>query len=179
MSAKDNNPSLLSKVAKFVRNPTTNWTDLDKQDPEPEAGYSKQALKEMIERKRQNDFVRKREFDQLRKLRSRDPASSPDLAGRPSYFQSSMPSNSDERAMTIKKIDEIEAQMSNQWWQGKNSGVPAPGAAPAAARPGCSRSAPCRGGRGRGRARAGPRRARQMTAAWGSHPAPAAARPRC
>ena len=92
----------------------------------------------MIERKRQNDFVRKREFDQLRKLRSRDPASSPDLAGRPSYFQSSMPSNSDERAMTIKKIDEIEAQMSNQWWQGKNSGVPAPGAAPAAARPGDS-----------------------------------------
>jgi anti-anti-sigma regulatory factor len=133
MSAKDNNPSLLSKVAKFVRNPTTNWTDLDKQDPEPEAGYSKQALKEMIERKRQNDFVRKREFDQLRKLRSRDPSSSPDLAGRPSYFQSSLPSNPDERAMTIKKIDEIEAQMSNQWWQGKSSGSPRPGGtAPAA-----------------------------------------------
>ena len=123
MSAKENhNPSLLSKVAKFVRNPTTNWTDLDKQDPEPDAGYSKQALKEMIERKRQNDFVRKREFDQLRKLRSRDPAVSPDMAGRPSYFQSSLPSNPDERAMTIKKIDEIEAQMSNQWWQGKNDG---------------------------------------------------------
>ena len=124
MSTKENNPSLLSKMAKFVRNPTTNWTDLDKQDPEPDNGYSKQALKEMIERKRQNDFVRKREFDQLRKLRSRDPASNPDLAGRPSYFQSSLPSNPDERAMTIKKIDEIEAQMSNQWWQGKNDGVP-------------------------------------------------------
>lgn len=132
MSAKENpNPSLLSKVAKFVRNPTTNWTDLDKQDPEPDAGYSKQALKEMIERKRQNDFVRKREFDQLRKLRSRDPGSSPDLAGRPSYFQSSLPTNPDERAMTIKKIDEIEAQMSNQWWQGKNDGNPKPAAPPA------------------------------------------------
>ena len=131
MSAKDNHSSLLSKVAKFVRNPTTNWTDLDKQDPEPEAGYSKQALKEMIERKRQNDFVRKREFDQLRKLRSRDPGASPDLAGRPSYFQSSLPSNSDERAMTIKKIDEIEAQMSNQWWQGKSSGAPPPASATA------------------------------------------------
>lgn len=129
MSAKDNNSSLLSKVAKFVRNPTTNWTDLDKQDPEPEAGYSKQALKEMIERKRQNDFVRKREFDQLRKLRSRDPGASPDLAGRPSYFQSSLPSNPDERAMTIKKIDEIEAQMSNQWWQGKSTGATLPGSA--------------------------------------------------
>ena len=124
MSTKENSPSLLSKMAKFVRNPTTNWTDLDKQDPEPDNGYSKQALKEMIERKRQNDFVRKREFDQLRKLRSRDPASNPDLAGRPSYFQSSLPSNPNERAMTIKKIDEIEAQMSNQWWQGKNDGVP-------------------------------------------------------
>jgi len=126
MSAKDNNSSLLSKVAKFVRNPTTNWTDLDKQDPEPEGGYSKQALKEMIERKRQNDFVRKREFDQLRKLRNRDPNANPDLAGRPSYFQSSLPSNPDERAMTIKKIDEIEAQMSNQWWQGKSNGAPPP-----------------------------------------------------
>ena len=123
MSTKDNSPGLLSKVAKFVRNPTTNWTDLDKPDAEPDTGYSKQALKEMIERKRQNDFVRKREFDQLRKLRSRDPsAGNPDLAGRPSYFQSSLPSNPDERAMTIKKIDEIEAQMSNQWWQGKNDG---------------------------------------------------------
>ena len=124
MATKDNNGSgLLSKVAKFVRNPTTNWTDLDKQDPEPENGYSKQALKEMIERKRQNDFVRRREFDQLRKLRNRDPsAANADLAGRPSYFQSSMPSNPGERASTIKKIDEIEAQMSNQWWQGKGDG---------------------------------------------------------
>lgn len=115
-------PGLLSKVAKFVRNPTTNWSDLDKLDAEPEQGYSKQALKEMIERKRQNDFVRRREFDHLRKLRNRDPSlGSPELAGRPSYFQSSLPSNPGERAMTIKKIDEIEAQMSNQWWQGKGS----------------------------------------------------------
>ncbi len=136
MATKDNNPGLLSKVAKFVRNPTTNWTDLDKQDPEPDTGYSKQALKEMIERKRQNDFVRRREFDQLRKLRSRDPsAGNPDLAGRPSYFQSSLPSNPDERAMTIKKIDEIEAQMSNQWWQGKNEGAMPPGAAARAGDP--------------------------------------------
>lgn len=121
---KESPPGLLSKVAKFVRNPTTNWADLDRQEPEQDQGYSKQALKEMIERKRQNDFVRKREFDQLRKLRQRGPgAVNPDLA-RPSFFQTSMPANSDERAMTIKKIDEIEAQMSNQWWQGKQPGRP-------------------------------------------------------
>ena len=137
MATKDNNNSgLLSKVAKFVRNPTTNWTDLDKQDPEPDNGYSKQALKEMIERKRQNDFVRRREFDQLRKLRNRDPsAGNPELAGRPSYFQSSMPSNPGERASTIKKIDEIEAQMSNQWWQGKTDAAKPPGAGSAAEPP--------------------------------------------
>ena len=119
MVTKDNNAGLLSKVAKFVRNPTTNWADLDKPVVEADSGYSKQALKEMIERKRRNDFVRKREFDQLRKLRNQDPAAPIDVAGRPSFFQSSMPSNVDERAGTLKKIDEIEAQMSKQWWKGK------------------------------------------------------------
>ncbi len=131
MSTKEPPNGLFSKVAKFVRNPTTNWADLERPEAEQEPGYSKQALKEMIERKRQNDFVRKREFDQLRKLRSRGPGgASPDMA-RPSYFQNSLPANSDERAMTIKKIDEIEAQMSNQWWQGKQQGRQAPSAAAA------------------------------------------------
>jgi ABC-type transporter Mla MlaB component len=119
MATKDNPTGLLSKVAKFVRNPMTNWADLDSQPPPPDSGYSKQALKEMIERKRQNDFVRKREFDQLRKLRSRDPAARAESAGRPSFFQTSIPSNIGERAVTLKKIDEIEAQMSKQWWKGK------------------------------------------------------------
>ena len=120
MATKDNPAGLLSKVAKFVRNPTTNWSDLDNPpSTDAESGYSKQALKEMIERKRQNDFVRKREFDQLRKLRNREPGASPEVAGRPSFYQSSMPSNLDERAHTLKKIDEIEAQMSKQWWKGK------------------------------------------------------------
>ncbi len=52
----------------FVRNPTKDWSELDRAEPDQESGYDKQALKAMIERKRQNDFVRKREFDQLRKL---------------------------------------------------------------------------------------------------------------
>ena len=121
MATKDNNSSLLSKMARFVRNPTKDWSELDKPEPEPEqdSGYSKLALKEMIERKRQNDFVRRREFDQLRKLRRNSPSISPELAGRPSFFQSSIASNPDERAITLKKIDEIEAQMSRQWWKGK------------------------------------------------------------
>jgi anti-anti-sigma regulatory factor len=119
MAQGDAPPGLLSKVAKFVTNPTKDWSELDRREPEQDSGYSKEALKEMIERKRQNDFVRKREFDHLRKLRRREPSANPGQGGRPSFFQSSLTSNIDERAETLKKIDEIEAQMSHQWWKGK------------------------------------------------------------
>ena len=128
MATKDNNAGsgLLSKVAKFVRHPTKDWAELDQPEPEQDSGYSKQSLKEMIERKRQNDFVRRREFDQLRKLRRNEPIAASDQADRPSSFHSSMASNQDERATTIKKIDEIEAQMSKQWWKGKHDEAATP-----------------------------------------------------
>ncbi len=119
--SKDENAGLLSKVVKFVRNPTTNWGDLDQQESDRESSYSKQMLKEMIERKRRNDFVRKREFDMLRKMRRSEVMAGHDPGGRPSFFQSSMPSKPDDRAMTLKKIDEIEAQMSMQWWKTKQA----------------------------------------------------------
>ena len=71
--------------------------------------------------------MRRREFDQLRKLRQRDALTGQrveDPAARPSFFQSSLTSP-DDRAVTIKKIDEIEAQMSMQWWKSKqNSDAP-------------------------------------------------------
>lgn len=122
-----NEPSgLLSKVVKFVRNPTTNWSDLDRPDLDKESQYSKQMLKEMIERKKRNDFVRRREFDQLRKLRQREAQPSFDAVERPSFFQSSMQSKLDDRAGTIKKIDDIEAQMSRQWWKAKDSSASQP-----------------------------------------------------
>lgn len=114
---------LLSKMVRFVRNPTVNWTELDAIEADRESQYSKQMLKEMIERKRRNDFVRRREFDQLRKLRQREALQgqrAEDPTARPSFFQSSMTSP-DERAVTLKKIDEIEAQMSQQWWKSKQS----------------------------------------------------------
>ena len=132
--AKEENKSggLLSKVARFVRHPTVNWSDLDhlSQDSE-ESQYSKQALKDMLERKRQNDFARKREFDHLRKLRQAQLAQSAKTAGsgqtRPapaatSFLQTVHGGDSGERADTIKKIDEIEAQMAQQWWRGKQAG---------------------------------------------------------
>ncbi len=122
MATQDNKSGLLSKVARFVRNPTKDWSELDLPEPVQESSFNKLALKEMIERKRQNDFVRRREFDNLRKLRRNGPSINPELAGRPSFFQSSIPSNPDERATTLKKIDEIEAQMSKQWWKGRAEG---------------------------------------------------------
>jgi ABC-type transporter Mla MlaB component len=117
---KEDNAGLFSKVVKFVKNPTTSWADLDQPEPDRESGYSKQMLKEMIERKRRNDFVRKREFDMLRKLRRSEVMAGHDPGARPSFFQSSMPSKPDDRATTLKKIDEIEAQMSMQWWKTKH-----------------------------------------------------------
>jgi anti-anti-sigma regulatory factor len=121
MAKEDETPGLLSKVVRFVRNPLTNWSELDEPELDKESKYSKQMLKEMIERKRRNDFVRRREFDHLRKLRRREALTGQDQAGRPSFFQSSMPSKPDDRAGTLKKIDEIEAQMSMQWWKTKHA----------------------------------------------------------
>ncbi|MBG6074760.1 STAS domain-containing protein [Polaromonas sp. CG_9.11] len=122
MSKDDTASGLLSKLVKFVRNPATNWTELDSIDGDKDDAVTKQLLNEMIERKRRNDFVRKREFDMLRKLQKLEALSgtAADPGSRPSFFQSSLTSNVDDRATTLKKIDEIEAQMSIQWWKTKN-----------------------------------------------------------
>ncbi len=127
--SKEDTPTggLLSKVVRFVRNPTVSWTDLDAIEADRESQYSKQVLKEMIERKRRNDFVRRREFDYLRKLRQQDTLTgqrTEEPGAQPSFFHSSLTSPG-ERAVTIKKIDEIEAQMSMQWWKGKPPGAAA------------------------------------------------------
>ncbi|NML47921.1 STAS domain-containing protein [Ramlibacter sp. G-1-2-2] len=128
MAQKDESTpgGLLSRVVRFVKNPTTTWGD-DQGDTDRESSYSKQMLKEMIERKRRNDFVRKREFDMLRKMRRSEVLAGQDAMARPSFFQSSMPSKPDDRATTLKKIDEIEAQMSMQWWKTKHGGTQAGG----------------------------------------------------
>jgi hypothetical protein len=58
------------KVVRFALNPTTDWADLSAAGTDSkEDDYAKSELKAMIERKRRNDFVRKREFDTLRKIR--------------------------------------------------------------------------------------------------------------
>jgi len=120
--SKDDPPSgFLAKVAKFVRHPTTSWWDLGPRSAERENDHSNAARKELVARKRRGDFVRKREFDMLRKIRNREAADTSRPGVLPSFFQSSLSFNTDERAMTLKKIDEIEAQMSMQWWKTKSA----------------------------------------------------------
>ena len=122
MSKDDSAAGLLSKLVKFVRNPATSWTELDSVQTDKDDLVDKQLLKEMIERKRRNDFVRRREFDMLRKLRKLEALAGAVQAqdAKPSFFQSSQAPRPDERAGTLKKIDEIEAQMSMHWWKTKN-----------------------------------------------------------
>lgn len=123
-SGQDDTGGLLARMARLVR------------PGEPasaapaEAAYSPQDLKDIIERKRRNDRVRKREFEALRKLRRNGPQAVDEL--RPSFFQSSLPAR-DDRAGTLKKIDEIEAQMSQQWWKTHQGGLAAAAATPAGA----------------------------------------------
>jgi ABC-type transporter Mla MlaB component len=127
--AKEDGNRLLSKVAKFVRNPLKDWSELDAsqgQEAPAEAGYSREALKEMIERRQRNDFVRRREFDMLRKLRQREAAGAREQGGSPSSFNLNTSGKTDGRALTLKKIDEIEEQMSQQWWKGRPQAEGAP-----------------------------------------------------
>lgn len=122
MSKESGSPGkrgLLSKVVKFVSSPTTHWSDLDRPENHGEAGDSRLALKEMIERKRRNDFVRNREFDLLRKARRREVSGIPGPGNPSSFPPSSQFADTGERARTLEKIDEIEKQMSSVWLRRK------------------------------------------------------------
>ncbi len=106
----------LSKVVKFITSPTTDWADLNKVGGPLDASESSAALKEMIERKRRNDFVRNREFDMLRKARRRQLAGAHGGAVSPTSFISSVESaHPHEPERTLEKIDRIEEQMSRAW----------------------------------------------------------------
>ncbi|HMN21273.1 MAG TPA: STAS domain-containing protein [Ottowia sp.] len=107
---------LLSKVVKFITRPTTDWADLNRVDSgEAEPSESSLALREMIERKRRNDFVRKREFDMLRKLRRRQLAGGTDSMELSSIASSQVSAQSEQRERIEEKIDQIEQQMSRAW----------------------------------------------------------------
>ena len=117
MAETEKSESFFRKVVRFVANPATDWTDLNShQEDTRELELEKSELKAMIERKRRNDFVRKREFDMLRRVR-REGLSPEQLAalGTSSRLDDSearLPENVAARPAGVKaKIDEIEQQM--------------------------------------------------------------------
>ncbi len=113
------NESFFRKVVRFVANPATDWTELNsRQDDTRELELEKSELKAMIERKRRNDFVRKREFDMLRRIR-REGLSPEQVAALGSSdklddSEARLPADKAEARPDIgikTKIDEIEQQM--------------------------------------------------------------------
>jgi hypothetical protein len=114
--SKDSN-SFFRKVVKFVANPATDWAQLGTPAEDArESEYAKSELKAMIERKRRNDFVRKREFDMLRKVR-REGLTGDQLAAlggssRLDDSEARMQESGAKQDSGVKaKIDEIEQQM--------------------------------------------------------------------
>jgi hypothetical protein len=117
MAESKQGESFFKRVVRFVANPATDWNELGTRPEDTrELELEKSELKAMIERKRRNDFVRKREFDMLRKVR-REGLSPEQLAalGSSSKLDDSESRTPDSRIARpdgVKaKIDEIEQQM--------------------------------------------------------------------
>ncbi|MEF7614911.1 STAS domain-containing protein [Aquincola sp. MAHUQ-54] len=111
--------SFFRKVVRFVANPATDWADLNSRQAEDGAlEIERSELKAMVERKRRNDFVRKREFDMLRKLRREglSPEQLAALGGSSRLDDSEARLNEQTSSARAEggvkaKIDEIEQQM--------------------------------------------------------------------
>ncbi|NRF66097.1 STAS domain-containing protein [Aquincola sp. S2] len=118
MADSKDGESFLRKVVRFVANPATDWSDINsRQEDSRDLDLERSELKAMVERKRRNDFVRKREFDMLRRLR-REGLSPEQLAalGGSSRIDDSevrlAEGGGARQDVRVKaKIDEIEQQM--------------------------------------------------------------------
>jgi ABC-type transporter Mla MlaB component len=117
MAEPKDGESFLRKVARFVANPTTDWAEINSRQDDPEGDLAKAELRAMVERKRRNDFVRKRELDMLRRIRREglSPEQLAALGSSSSRMDEMERSNSDLNSKIdhgVKaKIDQIEQQM--------------------------------------------------------------------
>ncbi len=123
---------LLSKMAKFVRHPTVDWSDLDQRAQGLDA--EREALKAAIQRKRRNDKVRHNELNHLREVmqvrrHSDERATQGQVSsGAPSVGPVSalhLPSSNGPdaaKSRTIEQIALIEEQMSKHWLRRRPSG---------------------------------------------------------
>ncbi|MFZ3128649.1 MAG: hypothetical protein WA136_11615, partial [Rhodoferax sp.] len=147
MGTKQQPPGLLSKMARYFRAPDADQASAQDSLQTRSGEADRNPLTSLIERKRQDDLVRRREFNHLRKLYKQQRGTQTlggEGIGRPSVFQHSSGFGADERASTLQKINAIEAHMVNAWARGKaptearmarRTDLPAP-AKPATATPG-------------------------------------------
>ena len=110
--------SFFRKVVKFVSSSSSEWVELSVANSGgSEAEFDKSELKAMIERKRRNDFVRKCEFDMLRKVRREGLSSEQRATLEISSRIDDTEDRNDTRPHQVKaKIDAIEQQMVSERW---------------------------------------------------------------
>ncbi|WPB56241.1 STAS domain-containing protein [Xylophilus sp. GOD-11R] len=129
---KDRPTGILRRMVRLVLpagsgqgGPTTSESE---SELDQDSGKGRQLLRELMERRRRNDLVRQREFDQLRRMRRLAAVHVPVPAdadeedeaaeSEGTEFLDTAPDHDpEERAMTVRKINEIEEQMSRQWWK--------------------------------------------------------------
>lgn len=132
MSDKDEGGGLFRRMARKVAAPARELVGMTPRETEIRAtDFDKAEMKAMIERKRRNDYVRKRELDTLRRIRreglSGDQAQALTMqSSRMDEHAEARSTQSSVQSVGIKaKIDAIERQM-----VGANSGVSAGSVAP-------------------------------------------------
>jgi hypothetical protein len=119
MSEPKDGEGFFRKVARFVANPTTDWAEINSRQDDPEGDQAKAELRAMVDRKRRNDFVRKRELDMLRRIR-REGLTPEQLAilgssnSRLDEVERISELNSKIDLGVKAKIDEIEQQMAGE-----------------------------------------------------------------
>lgn len=102
------------RVGSFVKNPTRDWSLTDEQALQEHENLARVKARE--DQKRQDDFIRKRELDGLRKLRRREAT---DL-GMDDSLQTNIPELTSQpapvhdRGETLRKINEIEKSMAGE-----------------------------------------------------------------
>src|SRR6195952_2553273 len=135
MSDKDEGGGLFRRMARKVAAPARELVGMTPRETEIRATeFDKAEMKAMIERKRRNDYVRKRELDTLRRIRreglSGDQAAALTMqSSRMDETTEARSTQSSVQSVGIKaKIDAIERQM-----VGASSGVSAGSAAAKAA----------------------------------------------
>ena len=135
--AQADKSKFLSKLARFVANPTTDWSALDRPPAGPKSGDSGSENQELsqaeifaisYQRRKDNRNIRLKEFAMLRQVRAG--ASVPHAQSMPSHHTKQAAGAEQAEAakvaaiqkptliadFNVNKINHIEQQMAEQWW---------------------------------------------------------------